>query len=371
MDSPSSQSTRQTAVIGAALLAKMTSKSAASRCEGLDVRACAGPEVVLGVNVGGRAELGRELDDVAAADLQPALFVDTASQGIDLGRKWIRLRRGVHGRRIVIERGACRRPIPCRHRDSPLGTRRSSFPGVSGSRLPASAFEEGVEGGRPYLLWRPRTSPPWPGMLVIHGAGSRKENHADFARAGAARGWMALAYDQRGHGAASDEMGPAALADVTRMARFLGAIDGVDAGRICARGSSMGGFVAIHAAASSDAIAGVIAVCPASEEGLRRGLRDGDLEMRAGDEAVAALDAWLGELDLRDAVELMGRKPLVLVHARGDERVPYTWSEELFARAAEPRKLVLVPGGHHRSAQHDAELQEVSLRWLERALACA
>jgi fermentation-respiration switch protein FrsA (DUF1100 family) len=113
----------------------------------------------------------------------------------------------------------------------------------------------------------------------------------------------------------------------------------------------------------------VIAVCPGSEEGLRRGLRDGRFELRAGADSVASLDAWLGELDLRDAAELMGSKPLVLIHARGDEQVPYTWSEELYAHASEPRKLILVPGGHHRSAQHDAELQEVSLRWLERALA--
>jgi fermentation-respiration switch protein FrsA (DUF1100 family) len=207
-------------------------------------------------------------------------------------------------------------------------------------------------------------------MLILHGAGSRKENHADFARACAARGWAALAYDQRGHGAAKDGMSPGALADVTRMARFLGGLAGVDSGTICARGSSMGGFIAIHAAASSAAIAGVIAVCPASEDGLRRGLRERNFDdMRVESEGAAALDAWLGELDLRDAVELMGSKPLVLVHARGDESVPYTWSEELHARAAAPRKLIIVPGGHHRSAQHDAELQEVSLRWLERALA--
>jgi fermentation-respiration switch protein FrsA (DUF1100 family) len=205
-------------------------------------------------------------------------------------------------------------------------------------------------------------------MLVLHGAGSCKENHADFARAAASRGWLALAYDQRGHGRSADEMMPAALGDVGRMARFLAAIDGVDSERICARGSSMGGFMAIHAAASSELIGGVIAVCPASEDGLRRGLRASTLGFRAGGAARAALDAWLAELDLREAVKLMGQKPLVLVHARGDEQVPYAWSEELHAHASEPRKLIVVPGGHHRSAQHDPELQEVALRWIERAL---
>jgi fermentation-respiration switch protein FrsA (DUF1100 family) len=205
-------------------------------------------------------------------------------------------------------------------------------------------------------------------MLILHGAGSRKENHADFARACAGRGWAALAYDQRGHGEAADEMDPRALADVARMARFLAERDDVDAARLCVRGSSMGGFLAIHAAATSEQIAAAIAICAASEESLLRGLRTGELEFRAGDRARTALAAWLGEHDLREAVELMGAKPLFIAHARGDERIPYTWSEELYARASEPRKLVIVAGGHHRSVQHDPELQGESLRWIERRL---
>jgi alpha-beta hydrolase superfamily lysophospholipase len=206
-------------------------------------------------------------------------------------------------------------------------------------------------------------------MVIVHGAGSSKENHADFGRACAGAGWAALSYDQRGHGSGDDEMSPEALADVGRMARFLGAYDGVDPARVCVRGSSMGGFVAIHAAATSDAIAGVIAICPAGEEHLARGLRDGSLKFRAGDLARADLEAWLGEHDLRHAVELIGTKPLLLIHAAGDERIPSEFSAELFERAAEPRKLIVLPGGHHRSVQHDAELQGVALHWLDRALA--
>jgi fermentation-respiration switch protein FrsA (DUF1100 family) len=206
-------------------------------------------------------------------------------------------------------------------------------------------------------------------MLILHGAGSRKENHADFARMCAAGGWAALAYDQRGHGDATDDMGPAALGDVTRMARFLGDVDGVDGRRICARGSSMGGFMAIHAAATSDSIGGVIAICPAGEEHLLRGLREDDLDFRAGPEARAALSAWLAEHDLREAARLMGAKPLILLHARGDERIPSGWSVELHDAKPDPVKLIVLPGGHHRSVQHDQELQSVALSWMDGRLA--
>jgi alpha-beta hydrolase superfamily lysophospholipase len=235
-------------------------------------------------------------------------------------------------------------------------------------RTPEGPDERGTHQGRPFWLWLPRTDPPWPGMVILHGAGSAKENHADFGRLCAAQGWAAVSYDQRGHGDSEDLMGPAALADVGRMATFLGEREEVDARRICVRGSSMGGYLAIQAAATERSIAGAIAICPASDDGLRRGLRDGTLEMRAD---VDALHAWLGEHDLREAVAEMAPKPLILLHARGDERVPYTWSEELFARAGggEASRLIVVPGGHHRSVQHDPELQATALKWMERALA--
>jgi fermentation-respiration switch protein FrsA (DUF1100 family) len=205
-------------------------------------------------------------------------------------------------------------------------------------------------------------------MVIVHGAGSRKENHADFGRACAAAGWAAVAYDQRGHGEAGDEMSPRAVGDVERMARFLAARDGVDPSRICVRGSSMGGFVAIHAAATSGSLAAVVAICPAGEQHLSRGLRDGSLELPLSDTGRADLEAWLAEHDLRDAVELLGSKPLLLIHAAGDERIPSEWSAELYEHAPQPSKLILLPGGHHRSAQHDAELQGIALRWLERQL---
>ncbi len=218
------------------------------------------------------------------------------------------------------------------------------------------------------MLWVPESSPPWPGMVILHGAGSRKENHGDFGRACAASGWAALAYDQRGHGTAADSMSPNALADVSRMASFVARIDGVDGSRVCVRGSSMGGFMAIQAAATAGGIAGVIAICPAGAQHLARGLQRDDLEMRIDPAGARALAAWLAEHDLRQAVELMGPKPLLLIHARGDDQIPADWSEELHARAGEPRKLILLPGGHHRSAQHDAELHGIALRWLGRNL---
>jgi uncharacterized protein len=109
----------------------------------------------------------------------------------------------------------------------------------------------------------------------------------------------------------------------------------------------------------------VIALCPASERHLLDGIRRGKFEMRIDRDA---FEPWLEEHDLRDAVALMEVKPLLLMHARGDEQIPHTWSEELREHASEPVEAIVVPGGHHRSLQHDSEMQEVALRWMEKRL---
>lgn len=226
---------------------------------------------------------------------------------------------------------------------------------------------EGRHEGLAYTLWLPvQTGATAPGVVIVHGAGSRKENHADFARLATAAGWAALTFDLPGHGASDGAMSGDAIDDVVRMAHLLSEQEGIDPRRVAVRGSSLGGFLAISAAARAGEIAGVIAICPASPDHLTRGVRRGDLEMRIGDPL--ALEAWLAAQDLGEAVERISGRPLILMHAEGDIEIPSDHSEELFERASEPRELVIAPGGTHRTVQHDPDLQTMALRWLERQL---
>ena len=129
----------------------------------------------------------------------------------------------------------------------------------------------------------------------------------------------------------------------------------------------MGGYLAIVAAAGLGARA-VIGVCPASSDGLWRGLRSGELEFPAD---IPSLETLLAEHPVDAAVEQL-EAPLLLMHAEGDEQVPAAHSRELARRARHPHsQLVIVPGGHHRSVQHDAELQGHSLRWLRGAISAS
>jgi alpha-beta hydrolase superfamily lysophospholipase len=231
---------------------------------------------------------------------------------------------------------------------------------------PQTPLPDQQAAGLAYALWLPDDPPPWPGVVIVHGAGSSKENHADFARLAVASGWAALAFDLPGHGDSEPAMSGAAVEDVISMARLLGSLDGVDAAKVAVRGSSLGGFLAICAAAASREIAGVIAICPAGEDHLASGVRRGNLEMRIGDPV--GLEAWLVTQDIGGAVERIAPRPLILLHAEGDTQIPSDHSSELYERAGEPRKLIVVPGGAHNTVQHDPELQAVALRWLARAL---
>jgi pimeloyl-ACP methyl ester carboxylesterase len=195
-------------------------------------------------------------------------------------------------------------------------------------------------------------------VVILHGARSCKESHHDFARAARAAGLSAVCFDQRGHGATGGELDGRALDDVVTIAGLLGDVP------LALRGSSMGGYLSIVAAAPLGARA-VIAVCPASSDGLWRGLRSGELGFPAD---LPSLEPLLAEHPVDAAVEQFA-VPLLLMHAEGDEQVPAAHSRELARRARDPRsELVIVPGGHHRSVQHDAELQGHSLRWLRRAI---
>jgi alpha-beta hydrolase superfamily lysophospholipase len=229
--------------------------------------------------------------------------------------------------------------------------------------LPARP-ELGSHDGLSYALFLPEEQPR-AGVVILHGAGSAKESHFDFGRAARARGMAAVAYDARGHGRSDGAFGPGAVDDALAMCELLRR----HAPSVALRGSSLGGFCAILAAAASDGgVGAVAAICPAPEDLLLRGLRSGSLDGFRVDEA--ALGTWLETVSLREAAAALSpRTALLLMHAQGDEQVPYTVSEELHAAAGDPKRLLVFPGGHHRSLQHDPEIQGESLRFVERALA--
>lgn len=175
-----------------------------------------------------------------------------------------------------------------------------------------------------------------PSVLAIHGYGSRKENHADFAEAVAARGLAAMAIDLPGHGQSAGELGPAALDAV------LAGIDALEERGhtpIGLRGSSLGGLLALAAAVRAPRVRAIVAICPALPQRLAE-----------------LLEAeWPLTIDLEQAV----RQPGVARgywHAVGDDRVPWAGTFRLAQISPPPVHLRVKMGGGHTTLQHDPEV---------------
>jgi uncharacterized protein len=204
--------------------------------------------------------------------------------------------------------------------------------------------EQGVASGLAYALHLPDREPAG-GVVILHGAGSCKERHFDFARACRAAGLAAVTFDQRGHGESDGALGLDALDDVAAIAALL------PPGPVALRGSSMGGWLAL-AASTVVEVAAVVAICPAPGDGPRRA-------------DTPALEALIASVDTTAAAAALGER-LLLLHAEGDETVPVGASRDLHA-AAPGSCLVVVPGGHHSSVQHDGELQALAVKFIAAA----
>ena len=249
----------------------------------------AGAQVVLGHHVGRGPELARQLDDVAAADLEAAGLVEAAAQGVDVRERG-------HGHRGGIIPASVYSTCSTAASTGPCPTRPRSWASVDGLA---------------YALFLPEGEPRG-GVVILHGAGSCKESHFDFARAARAAGLAAVAFDQRGHGESDGRAGrpaargrrddgrarcrgPARPARVEH-GRLRGAARRRAAGRGRGRGDLPGGRRA-----------------PAA--------RPARAALRVPASTTARSRRFLLEHDLVAAVEDL-RTPMLLLHAEGDEQDP-------------------------------------------------
>lgn len=193
------------------------------------------------------------------------------------------------------------------------------------------------------LLWS--AEGPAPGLVVVHGAGSAKERHAPFAELARAAGLSVIALDLRGHGASAGAPGPGFVDDV------LAAVDhlrGLGITRIGIRGSSLGGFLALHASPRRHCVRAVVAICAARSVSLARRY-EAD---------------WPLAMALPEAVSRGTGIARGYWHATGDELVPWGHSFGLHELTPHPRRLRVVMGGDHRSLQADPRIHAETIAFL-------
>lgn len=218
--------------------------------------------------------------------------------------------------------------------------------------------------------------PPRPAVIVGHGAGSRRQRHDSFCRAACLVGLVVLAIDFRGHGESTGELDGPAEEDIFAAATLLRSHPLVDGRRIGYRGSSMGGYYGLLAAATGGLAAAAL-ICPASEgvllDGIARAgtpeeelsLSDRGLELRLD---AQAMRTYLGIHSTLAAARRVSC-PVLLLHARGDDVVPLAHTLLLAEALDGPVDLSIVPEGGHSSIQSSPHMHELVTGWLLKTLA--
>jgi uncharacterized protein len=255
-------------------------------------------------------------------------------------------------------------------------------------------------------LYLPEGKPKPPAVVMCHGFSAVKEQYLDrVAEAFAAAGLAALVYDNRNLGASDgeprQEFDPwTQIRDLRHAVSYAQSLADLDGSRIGVWGTSYSGGHAIVVGALDRRVRCVVAQVPAISgaaarqrfirpdfQALIQGQLDGDRANRFAGAAPALLPvvaadpmapcalpgqdgyafftesqqtrapAWRNEVTLRtlemafeyepgDYVARVAPTPLLLIVAENDALTATDLALEAYNRAREPKRLVLLPGGH-------------------------
>ncbi len=224
-------------------------------------------------------------------------------------------------------------------------------------------------------LYMPGGTGEWSqGIVVCHGFGSSKERHAEFGQMAAKAGFAVLALDLRGHGESGGELDANVFNDIAAGLLYLQNRPEVNPMNIAVRGSSMGGWLAVHTAAHLKDLAPIVAFCPPNEMLLMTLMEEVALVQRGHSSPmvtqplprvnVNSMMQLLYRVDLLKAARRLSPRPLLLVHCEDDDVVPPHISRSAYEEVREPKALWLLPGCGHDFAQHDPQTNARILDWL-------
>ncbi|HRI53095.1 MAG TPA: alpha/beta fold hydrolase [Pseudomonadota bacterium] len=187
-------------------------------------------------------------------------------------------------------------------------------------------------------------------IIYLHGLGDNRLSGVGVAQRYGQLGWDVLTYDQRAHG---ESDGAACTYGYYEKHDIGRALDVLGANRAVVIGSSLGGSVALQAAAVEPRIAAVVAQSPfadleriarerapffASEDNIRAAMR---LAEREASFHIA------GVSPLRDAPNI--KVPVLLLHGQKDDVTRPAHSQALAAALPGPHELLLLPTADHDS----------------------
>ena len=206
-------------------------------------------------------------------------------------------------------------------------------------------------------------------VVYLHGIADNRGSGLSAALRLSARGFDVVAYDSRAHGASGGEICTYGFYEKRDLQRVL---DVLESGPVIVIGSSLGGAVALQAAAEDARISAVIAAESFS-----------DLRTVAAERApwfftaktisqALALAEKQGSFQIdavspRDSARRIN-VPVLLIHGALDHETPPDHSRRIFDSLGGRRRLLLVEGaGHNQSLQTSSVWSEIE-SWIESVL---
>jgi len=232
------------------------------------------------------------------------------------------------------------------------------FPGRSVETPVTDVWITAADGTALHALYLPAPGSARATVLYLHGNAENLSSHIHLARWLPGRGYNLLALDYRGYGRSEGRASVAGLhQDVQAALAWLAEHDD---GPLVLYGHSLGGSVAIHAAATSPHRVRIAAVIADSAFASYRGIAREKLGQLWLTWPLQWPLSWLIS-DRYAALPVVGQLspiPLLLIHGERDPVVPPHHAESLFAAAGEPRALWRIPQGGHIDAVRRAEVRD-------------
>lgn len=179
-------------------------------------------------------------------------------------------------------------------------------------------------------------------VIQVHGNAGNMTAHWPLVDWLPARGFNVFVFDYRGYGASTGEPGPRGLYDDTQSAiDYVRARPDIDPQRLLILGQSLGGNNAIAAVGGGD------------RDGIRAVAIDSTFysySSIANDKIPGVGILANNQYSANRYVASLQPIPLLFIHCTGDRVIPSQHSERLFAAAAQPKQLILIPGCNHLDA---------------------
>lgn len=218
---------------------------------------------------------------------------------------------------------------------------------------PAGAEDLDVQSAGVVLRgWRFRAPDPRRGTVIyLHGSADNRTSGLFVAQRFTPRGYDVVVYDSRAHGESGGEACTYGYYEKQDLRRV---IDAAGPGPVAVIGVSLGGAVALQAAAVDDRITTVVAVSTFSDLRTVATERAPSFASASEIEEAFRIAERTASFRVDDVSPVASARtiavPVLLVHGQDDGETPAAHSQRIFAALRGPKRLILVPGAGHADA---------------------